>query len=143
MRVLIDTSVWSLALRKKTLTSNEKKVVRELEELIYELRAVVTGPVRQELLSGISDESKFNNLKEKLFAFEDLPLGQEDYEKAAEFNNNCRRKGIQGSHIDFLICAAAINNKISIFTTDKDFENYKKVISIRLHNIREEINQME
>ena len=140
MRILVDTSVWSLALRKKTLAPKEKKVVKELKELIYELRAVIIGPIRQELLSGLSDEAKSDDLKEKLRAFDDISLGQEDYEKAAELSNKCRRKGIQGSHIDFLICAAAINNKISIFTTDKDFENYKKVISIRLHNIREEIN---
>lgn len=140
MRVIIDTSVWSLALRKKTLTLNETKVVKELKELIYELRAVIIGPIRQELLSGLSDEAKFNNLKEKLKAFDDLSLEQEDYEKAAELSNNCRRKGVQGSHIDFLICSAAMNNKISIFTTDKDFVNYKKIINICLHNIREESN---
>lgn len=140
MRVIIDTSVWSLALRKKTLTLNETKVVKELKELIYELRAVIIGPIRQELLSGLSDEAKFNNLKEKLKAFDDLSLEQEDYEKAAELSNNCRRKGVQGSHIDFLICSAAMNNKISIFTTDKDFVNYRKVINIHLHNIREDSN---
>jgi predicted nucleic acid-binding protein len=142
MMILIDTSVWSLALRKKTLTTNEIKVVKELKELIYELRVVTIGPIRQELLSGLSDETKFNNLKEKLISFDDLPLKQEDYEKAAEISNYCRRKGIHGSHIDFLICAAAINYKISIFTTDKDFENYKKVISIPLHNIREELKKL-
>ena len=141
MRILVDTSVWSLALRKKTLTVNEKKVVQELKELIYELRAVIIGPIRQELLSGLSDEAKSNNLKEKLRAFDDISLEQEVYEKAAELSNKCRRKGIQGSHIDFLICAAAINNKISIFTTDKDFKNYMKVINIRLHHIREEIDK--
>ena len=63
----------------------------------------------------------------------------EDYEKAAELFNTCRRNGIQGSQIDFLICAAALNNKISIFTTDKDFENYKKFINIKLHIIRDEL----
>ncbi len=139
MRVLIDTSVWSLALRKKTLTPNEKKIVIELKELIYELRAVIIGPIRQELLSGLSDETKFNDLKQKLEAFDDLPLSKEDYEYASELSNNCRRKGIQGSHIDFLICAAAIN-KISILTTDKDFVNYKNVINFRLHSIRNEIS---
>ena len=143
MRILVDTSVWSLALRKKTLTPKEKKVVKELKELIYELRAVIIGPIRQELLSGLSDEAKSDDLKEKLKAFEDISLEQEDYEKAAELSNKCRRKGIQGSHIDFLICAAAIKNKISIFTTDKDFENYKEAISIRLHNIREEIKELD
>lgn len=140
MKILVDTSVWSLALRKKTLTEDEKNIVKELKELIYELRVVVIGPVRQELLSGISDDIKFINLKDKLKAFEDLPLKVDDYEKAAEIFNTCRRNGVQGSHIDFLICAAAINNEISIFTTDKDFENYKKYINIKLHTIRDEFN---
>ncbi len=140
MKILVDTSVWSLALRKKTLTEEEKNIVKELKELIYELRVVFIGPVRQELLSGISDEIKFKNLKEKLRAFEDLPLKTDDYEKAAEIFNTCRRNGVQGSHIDFLICAASINKEISIFTTDKDFENYKKYINIKLHTTRDELN---
>ena len=140
MKILVDTSVWSLALRKKTLTEEEKNIVKELKELIYELRAVVIGPVRQELLSGISDDIKYMNLKDKLRAFDDLTLKVEDYEKAAEIFNTCRKNGVQGSHIDFLICAAAINNEISIFTTDKDFENYKKYINIKLHTTRDELN---
>lgn len=139
MKIIVDTSVWSLALRKKTLTDKEKKIVSELKELIHELRVVIIGPVRQELLSGISDEIKFNNLKDKLQAFDDLRLETKDYEKSAEFFNTCRRNGIQGSHIDFLICGTAINNKVSIFTTDKDFDQYKKVIRIKLHTIRDEL----
>jgi predicted nucleic acid-binding protein len=137
MKVLVDTSVWSLALRKKTLSKKEEKVVTELKELIYELRVVIIGPIRQELLSGISDNKKFKNLKEKLESFEDLPVTQEDYEKAAEISNICRKKGTQGSHTDFLICAVALNNNISIFTTDKDFSNYKNHVKIELHNVRE------
>lgn len=96
MRILVDTSVWSLALRKKTLTANEKKVVKELKELIYELRAVIIGPIRQELLSGLSDEAKFNDLKEKLKAFDDISLQHGDYEKAAELSNKCRKKEYKG-----------------------------------------------
>ena len=140
MKILVDTSVWSLALRKKTLTEDEKNIVKELKELIYELRVVVIGSVRQELLSGISNDIKFMNLEDKLRAFEDLPLKVDDYEKAAEIFNTCRRNGVQGSHIDFVICAAAINNEISIFTTDKDFENYKKYINIKLHTTRDDLN---
>jgi predicted nucleic acid-binding protein len=140
MKILVDTSIWSLALRKKTLTHQEKKIVEELKELIHELRVVVIGPVRQELLSGISDEIKYMNLKDKLRPFDDLPLHVEDYEKAAEIFNICRKNGVQGSHIDFLICAASINEEISIFTTDKDFENYKKYINIKLHTTRDELN---
>jgi hypothetical protein len=72
MNVIVDTSVWSLALRKKTLTDDELSIVNELKELLYELRVILIGPIRQELLSGISDEVKFNNLREKMRAFDDM-----------------------------------------------------------------------
>ena len=134
MKILVDTSIWSLALRKKTLSHQEKKIVEELKELIHELRVVIVGPIRQELLSGIFEEMKYTNLKDK------LPLHVEDYEKAAELFNICRRNGVQGSHIDFLICAASINEGIRIFTTDKDFKNYKKYINIKFHTTRDELN---
>jgi len=136
MKVLIDTSVWSLALRKKTLTGNEKKTVNELKELIKEFRAVIIGPVRQELLSGISQAEKYEILKDKLKYFEDMAINSEDYEKASELYNICRKNGIQGSHIDFLICAVSLNRNISIFSTDKDFLEFSKVIPVRIHNIR-------
>ena len=141
MKILVDTSVWSLAFRKKTLTKHEEKIVNELKELIYEIRVVIIGPIRQELLSGLSSKAKFVNLIEKLRAFDDIPIEQNDYEKAAEFYNSCRKKGIQGSHIDFLICAIAINRDIGIFTTDKDFENYKNILNIKLHKVRETLEK--
>lgn len=139
MKVLVDTSVWSLALRKKKLTAIETEIVKELKELIYELRVILIGPIRQELLSGIKENIKFHDLKEKMRAFDDLEISKKDYEDAAEIYNNCRKIGIQGSHIDYLICSVAMNNKISIFTTDKDFDNYSKVVNLKIHNIREDL----
>lgn len=136
MKVLVDTSVWSLALRKKVLSEEEQRVVQELKELILEMRVTIIGPIRQELLSGISDELKFEKLKGKMRAFDDVELTQDDYERAAEISNSCRRHGIQGSHIDFLIFSASINNDMSIFTTDKDFKHYKKYCEIKLHQVR-------
>ncbi len=135
MKVLVDTSVWSLALRKKTLTEEEKKTVLEFTELIKEFRVVMIGPVRQEILSGISSESKFNELASKLRYFEDTVIETNDYEKASEIYNLCRKNGVQGSHIDFLICAIAINRNLSIFTTDKDFTEFCKVVDLRLHTV--------
>ncbi|HAK45888.1 MAG TPA: PIN domain nuclease [Spirochaeta sp.] len=139
MKVLVDTSVWSLALRKKILTEEELKVVKELKELIYELRVLLIGPIHQELLSGISNEISFKNLKEKMGAFEDVEIISSDYERAAEIFNECRKNGIQGSHIDYLICSVAINNELSIFTTDKDFNNFQNIFDLKLHQIREEV----
>lgn len=139
MKVLVDTSIWSLSFRRKKAqkTGEEGKLVRELKELISETRAVIIGPIRQEILSGISHSAQFEKLKEKLAAFENHPITAADYELAAEYYNNCRGKGIQGSHIDFLICAVAQRNRMAIFTSDKDFQNYSQVLDLDLHTPRD------
>lgn len=137
MKVLVDTSIWSLALRRSGVTSKEdQSLVYELNELISEVRVALIGPIRQELLSRISSQAQFETLKEKLQAFEDLPLKQQDYEHAAEFYNTCRKKGIQGSQIDFLICAVAAGRAMPIFTSDKDFFLYEKHLNITLYDVR-------
>jgi len=133
MKILVDTSVWSLALRKKPESDADIETVAKLSELIRDSRAVIIGAVRQEILSGISSKERFELLKTRIRAFEDFPLSTEIYELAAEFSNTCRSNGIQGSHTDFLICAAAKAHNTPIFTLDKDFDNYKKYIDIKLH----------
>lgn len=90
------------------------------------------GPIRQELLSGIKDQTQFKLLKEILSYYDDYPIKTKDYELAAEFFNTCRSKGIQGSNTDFLICAVSKSNRFPIFTIDKDFEKFAKYIQITL-----------
>ncbi len=138
MMVLVDTPIWSLALRRtgRKLTADQETLKQELVELIREGRARLLGPVRQELLSGIRDDAQFRKLREHLRAFDDGPLIAADYEKAAEANNRCRRAGIAGSPIDFLICAAAVGRNWVIFTTDRDFSRYAEHLPIRLHTPR-------
>ena len=131
-RVLVDTSVWFLALRKKERTEEEQKIVSHLAKLISNLTVVLIGPIRQEILSGISTKERFEVLKEKISIFEDHTIHTHDYELAAEYFNECRKHGIQGSHIDYLICSVATNNDMSIFTLDNDFQLYKKHIRIKL-----------
>ena len=131
MKIIIDTCVWSLALRRNEPQSN--KYIEELKELIKEVRVELIGPVRQELLSGIKSKKQFNLLRSHLKAFKDLKLEKEDYELAAEYFNAARKKGIQGSNTDFLICAISTRRKMPILTTDKDFSNLKEVLPIKLH----------
>lgn len=135
MRVLVDTSIWSLALRRTEtdLSRKEAHAVDLLKELIRDGCAVVIGPIRQEILSGIPDEAQFRKLKAKLRAFEDLGITSDDYELAAEFYNACRKRGVQGSHIDFLICAVAARNQLPVFTLDEDFERYAQPLGISLY----------
>ena len=129
MKVLVDTCVWSFALRCR---SPDKKTIKQLADLINDGRAVLIGPIKQELLSGISHPDQFEKLKTILASFEEARLKSEHFEKAAEFSNICRSKGTQGSTIDFLICAVAHLENLQILTTDKDFQNYAKQLPIKL-----------
>jgi predicted nucleic acid-binding protein len=131
MKVLVDTSVWSLALRRGGGT--EAGPARELRNLIADNRVQMIGSIRQEILSGVRAEGQFKELGTRLSAFPDLDLTAEDHVTAARFFNLCRAKGIQGSNTDFLICAVAVRHRLAIFTTDKDFELYAKHLPIILH----------
>ena len=131
MNVLVDTSVWSMALRRKGGTDHP--AVGALADLIRDGRAAIVGPIRQELLSGIRHRADFDRLRERLRDFPDLPVGTEDHERAAEHFNTCRAKGIQGSNTDFLLCAIAERYHVSILTTDVDFRAFARVLPIQLH----------
>jgi predicted nucleic acid-binding protein len=133
--VIVDTSVWSLALRRAKRVDDTTS--RELGELIQEGRVVLMGVVRQELLSGIKLAAQFELLRAHLRAFPDLQLNEADHEEAASAFNRCRAKGIQGSNADFLICAAASRRDLAIYTTDRDFDQYAKLLDLTLHSPRQ------
>ena len=130
MKVLVDTSVWSLAFRRR---SPAHPSVNELRRLIVAGRAAIVGPIRQEVLSGIRDASAFERLRDRLGAFPDEPLTTADYERAAEFFNACRAKGLQGSNTDFLLCAVSVRHRMPLLTTDGDFRRYATLIPVALH----------
>ncbi len=134
MNVLVDTSIWSLALRRQhhDLSSQEASLKQELSLLIEENRVQLIGPVRQELLSGIRRFEQFLRIREQLRPFQDVALDAEDFEEAARMHNECRSAGITGSNVDFLICAVAIRQEWQVFTMDKDFQLYARHIPLVL-----------
>ncbi|HEY4106818.1 MAG TPA: PIN domain-containing protein [Polyangiaceae bacterium] len=134
MNVLVDTSVWSLALRRRSPRGSDAE--RELIELIGEGRVLMLGAIRQELLSGIRVSEQFKKLRDSLRSFPDEPLTSEDYEDAASCFNHCRSKGVQGSNTDFLMCAVALRRNVPILTTDDDFTGFAKHLQIELHQPR-------
>jgi predicted nucleic acid-binding protein len=138
VKVLVDTSVWSLALRRKSeaISAGEKVIVAELSELIGEGRAAIIGLVRQELLSGVKTPEQYEKLRLHLRSFDDEPVDRADYEDAAKFGNQCRTKGIAVFAVDILICAVAIKRGWTIFSTDPDFATYARVLPIKLHQAR-------
>jgi predicted nucleic acid-binding protein len=135
MKIIVDTCIWSLALGRNT--DKDNLYVEELKNLIEEIRVQFIGPIRQELLSGIKSKKQFDTLKMHLEAFTDIELVAKDYELAAEYFNAARKKGIQGSNTDFLICAISSRHKMPILTTDKDFTDFQSVFPVSLHVPRE------
>lgn len=133
MKVLIDTPVWSLALRHKSRPENAATIA-SLAALIEEGRVAIIGPIRQEILSGIKESAQFDRLRDNLRSFPDTEITSADYEEAAALFNRCRAKGIQGSNTDFLICAVAIRSEFPIFTTDVDFAHFEKLLPITRYN---------
>ena len=131
MMIIVDTCIWSLALRRTSAINNS--ALHELQELIAEFRVQLIGPIRQELLTGIRSDEQFEKLKRYLAAFKDLSLDSIVFEQAAEFSNKCKSRGIQGSPTDFLLCSVSTRYEMPIFTIDKDFENYKKILPFNLH----------
>jgi predicted nucleic acid-binding protein len=131
MNVIVDTSVWSLALRRGAPRGSPPEL--ELAELIREGRVLIAGPVRQEILSGVRGPEQFRTLRDRLRAFPDLPLEERDYEEAASSFNRCRSRGVQGSNTDFLLCAVALRLNAGILTTDQDFERFARILPIKLH----------
>jgi predicted nucleic acid-binding protein len=131
--VLVDTPMWSLALRRKSidLSARERQLTATLYRLISLHQAILLGSTRQEVLSGIREESQFHRIREHL---RDFPNNEStvDYEEAARASNECRRNGIAASPVDMLICAVALRQDWQIFTTDQDFLHYRRILKIKL-----------
>ncbi len=134
MNVLVDSAIWSLVLRRRSAQLNKDQVALRdaFVELVEEGRAKVIGAVRQEVLSGIRTTDSFEKVREYLRHFLDEPVLVEDHEKAAEVSNACMAAGIAASAIDALICAVAIRRGWQVYTTDRDFQRYAKVVPLTL-----------
>lgn len=149
MQVLVDTSVWSLVLRRNpparkvladtgataaqaAATLRDAAAAMALRDLVADGRAAMMGAIRQELLCGIKSARQFSQLRYALQGFVDIALTSTDYELAAEFFNLCRSQGVQGSNTDFLICAVASGRKLPILSTDLDFALYQIHLPIQL-----------
>jgi len=99
VNVIVDTTVWSLALRRRReqLSSSEQDLVVEWENLAASDRAVLVGPIRQEVLSGIRDEKVFTALQARLSHFRSLEILPGDYDQADCLEDAAGRRRSQRS----------------------------------------------
>ena len=131
MRILVDTSVWSQALRRKKTASS--KATEQLTQLIEGgERIFIIGVILQEILSGIVDKTFFEQLAVYLSAFPMIALEREDYVEAARLRNSCKQKGVQAGSIDFLIASVCLRKDLLLFSLDKDFQSIATVSELNL-----------
>jgi predicted nucleic acid-binding protein len=131
MTLLVDTSVWSLALRR-----DHSLVIPEVDELRKALgsgeQVVTTGLILQELLQGFSGPRNRADIVERFAALPLLVPDRMDYVDAAELRNRCRRAGLQLGTIDALLAQLCIRHQLTMLTTDKDFLLATKHCALRV-----------
>ena len=127
--VLVDTSVWSLALRSGGRPSLE---VDKLRKAIERGRVVLLGIVVQEILQGFRHDRDVRRVAKQLEAFPLLQLSRDDNVAAAALHRACARRGIAAATVDCHIASAAIRHRCTLLTADEDFEHIARVAPLRL-----------
>ena len=131
--ILVDTSVLSLAFRRRIKTSPEPPFVQRLRRLVEEDQPVaVPGIVLQELLSGVRATNEFERLEDLMEGFPLILAAREHHIRAARIANTCRQAGITASTVDCLIAAMAIETKSQLLTSDEDFERMAPYCGLQL-----------
>jgi len=129
--IFVDTSVWSLALRRDS--PQDGKEVKLLHRALSEGIAILTtGLVLQELLQGFLGAKASGQIIERFAALPFIIPDRVDHIQAAEIRNRCRRKGIQTGTINALLAQICLRHELELLTTDHDFKHISKVYPLRL-----------
>ena len=131
MSLFVDTSVWSLALRRDT-PSDHPAVALLRKALIGGDTVVIAGIVLQELLQGFHGPKDQARIIERMQVLPLLQPTRDTYVKAAHLRNNCRRHGVQLGTIDALIARLCIEHHLALLTTDNDFVHAARFVPLRL-----------
>jgi predicted nucleic acid-binding protein len=129
--LFVDTSVWSLALRRDVTV--DEPAVRRLRDALGSREGVfTTGLVLQELLQGFQGPTSQDRIVEHFAPLPLLEPDRTDYIGAAALRNACRRAGIQVGTIDALLARLCIRHGLLMLTTDQDFELIARHEPLRL-----------
>ena len=131
MTLLVDTSVWSLALRRDGATES-KEVIALREALDGGDSVVTTGFVLQELLQGFSGPKAKEAIIERFGALPLIQPDRQDHIAAADIRNVCRRSGVQVGTVDALLIQLCARYELTLLSSDKDFANAAPYVSFKL-----------
>lgn len=120
MTLLVDTSVWSLALRRdQPSTGAQVEALRRA--LLGDELVVTTGLVLQELLQGFAGPKAGADIIQRFAALPVIAPDRDDHIEAASLRNLCRRSGVQLGTIDALLAQLCIRHGLTLLTADNDF----------------------
>jgi predicted nucleic acid-binding protein len=125
VNILVDTSVWSLALRRDSPPASQ--AVSRLQAALNDGENVfTTGLILQELLQGFKGPKARRRIIED---FSSLPLivpEKRDHIDAADLKVKLRQKGIQVGTIDVLLAQLCLRYGLWLLSTDRDFVHIAK-----------------
>lgn len=130
MTLLVDTSVWSLSLRRDPIDTPELSALRSAlggTDLV-----ATTGIVVQEVVQGIVSESARGRVRDRLSRMTRIDADLDDYLTAAEAFVACRRQGVQLGTVDALLAALCVRRDVTLLTTDRDFQHAAPILGLRL-----------
>lgn len=130
MKVLVDTSVWSRALRVGA-TRGDPAATR-LAGILGKADVVLTGLILQEVLQGFRKEAELRRVARHMETFSLLQLDREHYVAAARLRHACAAKGVTATTADCQIAAAAIQHRCALFAVDADFDAMAACVPLRL-----------
>lgn len=125
MTLLVDTSVWSLALRRNTAAVGPEATAL-VDALAGSEVVVTTGLVVQELLQGFAGPTTAAAIVERFNALALIQPDREDHVQAATIRNKCRRAGVQIATVDAVIAQLCVRHGLTLLTTDLDFTHAAK-----------------
>ena len=120
MKLLVDTSVWSLALRRDA-PADHPAVARLGDALTRGEHVVSTGLVLQELLQGFQGAQAATMIIERFASLPFITPSRADHVEAANLRNSCRRRGVQVGTIDAVLAWLCISRELVMLSTDRDF----------------------
>lgn len=120
MTLLVDTSVWSLAMRRDA-EATQPEVVALKDALHGSDVVVTTGFVLQELLQGFRGARAEEQIVGTFAALPFVQPDREDHIAAAALHNQLRRAGVQLHTIDVLLAQLCLRHELTLLTTDRDF----------------------
>ena len=125
MKLFVDTSVWSLALRRDA-PPDHPAITRLGDALSAGEPVFTTGLVLQELLQGFRGPQAAQNIVERFSALPFITPTRADHVEAASLRNTCRRRGVQVGTIDALLASLCIAHDLVMLSTDRDFAGIAK-----------------